>query len=212
VSFFCITLVAVNCESADPAGEPRENKRNEVKKMPTKEMIPKKEASDQVHSMIARAALIHYAFTKTLVEELGEKKGTALARKAIKVYGEWVGKRVREKTLGKGLPLTRENFQDDLPVLGWAEREKVEVDGEKRSRVHSCPLARVWHELGAPELGRVYCYVDQAKYEAYNPQLECVHVKNVLDGDAFCELAVRQRRKTPVRKTSRPKAKTKKRA
>jgi len=43
-----------------------------------------------------------------------------------------VGKRVKEKTLAQGLPLIRENFQDDLPDLGWVDRERVE--GEKRSR------------------------------------------------------------------------------
>jgi hypothetical protein len=160
-----------------------------------KEMISKKEASGQVQSMITRTALIHYAFARTLVDELGEKRGKELARKAIRLYGEWVGKRVKEKIQGGGLPLTPENFKDDLPSLGWADREKVEVEGEKRARVHTCHLAEVWRELGAPELGRIYCFVDQAKYEAYNPELECVHVKNVLDGDPYCELAVRPRKK-----------------
>ncbi len=159
------------------------------------EMISKKEARAQVHSIIARAALIHYAFTKTLVDELGEKEGKELARKAIRLYGEWVGKRVKEKTLGRGLPLSRENFQDDLPSLGWEDREAVEVEGERRARVKTCPLAKVWQELNAPGLGRIYCYVDQAKYEAYNPELECVHTRNVLDGDPYCELAVRKRKR-----------------
>lgn len=155
------------------------------------EMITREEAFQQVKSMITRAALIHWAFTQTLVEELGEKKGKALAKKAIRRYGREVGRRVKERTLAKGLPLTRENFQDDLPGLGWAEREKVEVEGEERSRIYTCLLARVWQELGVPELGRIYCFVDQAKYEGFNPELQCVHVKNVLDGDAFCEMAVR---------------------
>ena len=161
-----------------------------------KEMISKEEARAQIQSMITRAALIHYAFTKTLLDELGAEKGKALAKKAIKLYGEMVGKRVKEKTLAKGLPLIRENFQDDLPAIGWESREIVEVEGEKRARVHTCHLARVWRELGVPELGRIYCFVDQAKYEAYNPELECVHVKNVLDGDPYCELAVRKKKKT----------------
>ncbi len=157
-----------------------------------KEMIEKEEAFRQVKSMINRAALIHYAFARTLVDELGEKKGKALAKKAAELYGELVGKRAKENALAKGLPLTRENFQDDLPGLGWAEREKVVVDGEKRSRVYTCHLAKVWQELGASDLGRIYCFVDQAKYRAYNPALKCVHVKNVLDGDPYCELAVRE--------------------
>ncbi len=161
-----------------------------------REMITKEEAFQQVKSMITRAALIHWAFAKTLIDDLGEKKGKALAKKAIELYGKEVGRRVKDRTLARSLPLTRENFQDDLPDLGWAEREKVEVEGEKRSRVYTCHLARVWQELGVPELGRIYCFVDQAKYEAYNPELQCVHVKNVLDGDAYCELAVRPRKQS----------------
>ena len=160
-----------------------------------KKMLTREEAFQQVKSMIIRAALIHWAFTKTLVDELGEKKGKALAKKAIKLYGKEVGKRVRERTLARGLPLTRENCQYDLPALGWAEREKVQVEGEDRSRVYTCLLARVWQELRVPELGRSYCFVDQAKYEAYNPELQCIHVKNVLDGNAYCELAVRTKKK-----------------
>lgn len=159
-----------------------------------KGMISREEALSQMKSMVTRAALIHYAFAKTLADELGEEKGKELTAKAIHLYGEIVGKRVKEKALAKGLPLTPENFQDDLPALGWPERERVEVEGEKRSRVHDCQLAKTWRELGAAQKGRMYCFVDQAKYQAYNPDLECVHVRNVLDGDPYCELAVRKRK------------------
>jgi predicted hydrocarbon binding protein len=158
-------------------------------------MISKDEAFSQLKSMITRTALIHYAFTKTIIDELGKEKGKELAKKAIRLYGEMVGKKVRENTLAKGLPTLAENFQNDLPTLGWADREKVVVEGEKRARVHTCYLAEAWKELGVPEIGRLYCFVDQAKYEAYNPDLECVHTQNVLDGDPYCELAVRSRKK-----------------
>jgi hypothetical protein len=163
--------------------------------MEKKEMISKDEAFSQLKSMITRTALIHYAFTKTIIDEMGKEKGKELAKKAISLYGEMVGKKVREKTLAKGLPALPENFQDDLPALGWASREKVVVEGEKRARVHTCYLAEAWKDLGVPEIGRLYCFVDQAKYEAYNPELECVHTKNVLDGDPYCELAVRSKKK-----------------
>ena len=89
------------------------------------ETIPKKEAMQQLKNMITRTALLHYAFTQTLIEELGEKKGKALALKAIKRYGGFVGQKARKRAEEKGLPFTRENFQDDLPSLGWHYREKV---------------------------------------------------------------------------------------
>lgn len=159
------------------------------------EMISKEEAGRQVHSMITRLAWLHYAFTRTLIKELGDKKGKEMAKKAIALYGELVGRRSKEKTLAERLPLSPENYSDDLPSLGWADSEAVEVEGEKRRRVYMCHLAKIWKELGAPEIGRLYCYVDQAKFEAYNPDLVCVHVKNVLDGDPYCELAVRSKKR-----------------
>lgn len=158
------------------------------------ETVSRKEARQQMKNMISRTALLHLAFTQTLIEELGEENGKALALKAIKRYGDLVGKKARKRAEEKGVPFTRENFQDDLPSLGWHNREKVIVDGEDRARVHTCYLADTWKELGVPKIGRIYCFVDQAKYEAFNPDLECVHTKNVLDGDPFCELAIRSKK------------------
>jgi hypothetical protein len=158
-----------------------------------KPTIDREKAFREVLAIIRRTALIHYCYAKTLVEELGEERGRELILKAIRLYGEEVGKGVREAALAKGLELRPENYQEDLPSLGW-EIERVVVDGEPRARVHVCHLANVWKELGAPELGRLYCRVDQAKYEAYNPDLVCVHESNLLDGDRFCELAVRSKR------------------
>lgn len=158
------------------------------------ETVSRKEARQQMKNMISRTALLHLAFTQTLIEELGEENGKAMALKAIKRYGDLVGKKARKRAEEKGVPFTRENFQDDLPSLGWHNREKVIVDGEDRARVHTCYLADTWKELGVPKIGRIYCFVDQAKYEAFNPDLECVHTKNVLDGDPFCELAIRSKK------------------
>ena len=160
-----------------------------------KEMVSKREARQQVLSIINRMALLHYCFSKTLIEELGEKKGKVVIRKAIARYGEEVGKKVKEKTLAKELETLPQHYQEDLPAFGWS-MERVVVEGEPRARVYTCHLAEVWNELGAPELGRLYCYVDQAKYKAYNPDLECVHIRNILDGDPYCELAVRTRKTT----------------
>jgi hypothetical protein len=159
-----------------------------------KEMFTKEEATRQVLSIVNRMALLHYSYAKTLIRELGAKKGKEVTRKAIDFYGRQVGKQVREKTRAKGLEILLENYQEDLPLLGW-NMEKVVVDGEPRVRIHDCNLAKAWNKLGAPGLGRLYCYMDQAKYTAYNPKLECVHAKNTLDGDPCCELAIRAKKK-----------------
>jgi hypothetical protein len=157
------------------------------------ETITLDEATRQVLSIVRRMALLHHSYARTLLKELGEEKGRQVIRKAIDFYGVQVGKKVRENTLAKGLETVPANYQEDLPRLGW-NIEMVTVDGEPRARIRDCHLAQAWKELGAPELGRLYCYMDQTKYEAYDPALECVHEKNILDGDAYCELAVRTRK------------------
>ena len=156
------------------------------------ETISKEQAVRDVLSFVKRAAMLHYSFSKTLIEEFGEEKGKQLIQKAVETYRTLVGEQVKADTLDKGLELRLENYQEDLPSVGW-QAERVLVDGEPRGRVHVCPLANVWKDLGAPEIGRFYCFVDQAKYKAYNPDFECVHVKNMLDGDPYCDIAVRNK-------------------
>jgi hypothetical protein len=153
-------------------------------------MIPLEEALRQLNLALRRAALIYHYFAETLVDEMGEEKGMELIRKTIDAYGDHVGKEALKKAQDKGLPLTPNNFESDLPLLAW-DGEEVEVDGEKRVRVHHCPLAAEWLEWGDTKKARVYCYVDQAKMHGFNPDFEYVHIKNVLDGDPYCELAVR---------------------
>ena len=52
-------------------------------------------------------------------------------------------------------------------------------------------MGQVWNELGAGELGRLYYYVDPAKYMGFNPNFKLIHTKALPDGDEYCELALR---------------------
>ncbi len=155
------------------------------------ERIPKKEALRQIKLGVRRAALIYHYFAKTpLVDELGESKGTELIKRAINAYGTHIGNIAHDKSLAEGRSLTPENFESDLPELAW-DGEQVTVDGEESHRVYNCPLAEEWLELGEQKRARLYCFVDQAKMKGFNPEYEYVHIKNILDGDPYCELVVR---------------------
>lgn len=68
--------------------------------------------------------------------------------------------------------------------------ETVEVEGEPRVRAYGCVLAKVWQEYGEEKLGRLYCYMDVAKYMGYNPNYKLIHTKTVPEGDEYCELVV----------------------
>ena len=161
-----------------------------------KETISLEEAKQAVELTARRLGLLHLSFARTLVDELGEKKGKELITKAIKDYGKRVGKEVREGVIDQGLDPVPENYgagkASDLPEFGMHEsRERVEIDREKRTRAYGCTMAKVWHEYGEDELGRLYCYVDPVKYMAFNPNFKLIHIKTLPDGDEYCELVVR---------------------
>ena len=58
------------------------------------EMIPLKDAIQQVKTAVTRLALMHLGFSKTLVEELGEKKAKELIIKSMVEYGKLIGEEI----------------------------------------------------------------------------------------------------------------------
>jgi hypothetical protein len=127
-----------------------------------KGMISKAEALNQIRIALRRLALLYYYFARTLFDELGEEQGIELTRKAVNAYGAHVGREARRKAEERGLALIPKNFESDLPNLPW-RTEIVDVEGEERVRVHRCPLAKEWLDIGESKIGRLYCFVDQAK-------------------------------------------------
>jgi predicted ArsR family transcriptional regulator len=161
------------------------------------EMISKGEALNQIQRALRRTALLYHFFAKTMIDELGDERGTQLIRKAIDAYGTHIGRQAKRRAESRGFSLRPENFESDLPDLAW-KTEAVMVDGEERVRVHECPLAREWLEMGDAKRARLYCFVDQAKMQGFNPDYEYIHLKNVLDGDPYCELVIRPTRKNSL--------------
>jgi hypothetical protein len=153
-----------------------------------RERVSAEETDRQVRLMARRMALMYHHIGEVLTEELGKDMAKELLKEAIWRYGSECGENVREAVLEQGLPLTIENYSraPDLPEYGW-----VSEPAEKGPRVLYCPLAEVWLEKDSTELGRLYCYVDQAKYQAYN-DVECVHLKNLQDGDDCCLFSLKE--------------------
>jgi len=167
--------------------------------VPDQTMIPLERCVSDVRLMARRLALLYYYFATTLVDELGDARAQRLIAEAIARYGEHCGRAVREGVEALGLPPTAENYGTvaDLPSVGWEFATVHDKDGHESRVCTFCPLADVFQELGASELGRLYCHVDQAKYRAYNPDYEFIHRRNVLDGDDYCEFEVRKRADAP---------------
>lgn len=155
--------------------------------------MSKKDAEQDVLILAERLAMLYYHFVKNIVEELGEKKAQEMIKKVIMGYGTDCGVRARDKVEKLGKPITLENYiyGKDLPSLGW-EKNKLEIDEQNAiaREVTYCPFAETWRNLGFEKWGRLYCYVDQAKYQGYSKTLKCYHDENVLDGDKRCVVRV----------------------
>ena len=128
-------------------------------------MIPLHEAESEVKVVTQRLALLHLAFARTLVDELGKTAGKKLILKAIKRYGTLVAAR------------TKQGHQS-LPSFGFQERRK--------DKPPLCELGKVMLEMDEPYLGSLYCLIDAAKTMAANPEEKMIHGRCMLLGHDEC--------------------------
>lgn len=152
----------------------------------SKAKITTEQATQEVRVMAKRTAMLYYHFATVLIEKLGVEEGKKIISEVISRYGSEVGQSVQKAVLDKGLPLTLENYslESDLPKYGW-EGSEFTKEGKNYIEVKFCPLAAEWMSRDFHEIGRLYCFVDQAKYDSYNGT-KCIHLKNKLDGDEIC--------------------------
>lgn len=167
-----------------------------MKDIDNKQTVTKKEAAEEVEMTAKRIALLHLAFAKTLVQELGDQEGKRIVLKAIKYYGKLIGKEMRKNIIAQGLETAPENFgrgmSRDLPKYGMnTSHETFKTEGRKRNRTFGCVLGKLWREYDEEELGRLYCYVDLAKSMYYNPYFKLIHTRCMPEGnDEVCEFDI----------------------
>ena len=160
------------------------------------ERIPRRQAKAEVALAVERVALLHLAYAEMLVDEFGEKRGRELTVKAIRRYGEKIAAKARQGAQAQDLPLEPEHYGaggPNWPSIGAADDVvQNEVEGETRTTIRGCGLAKTFREQGNESLGRLYCLVDAAKMMAYNPAYAVVHLQAEPDGDERCELVLRE--------------------
>ncbi len=163
-----------------------------------KTMIPLDEAVKEAEMASRRIGLLHLAYAKTLVAELGKEEGKKMALKAIETYGKMIGEKTKQEVEKMGMEPIPQNFgagdSRDLPRIGMHEGRQVkEEDGKRVITTRGCALAKVWREYDEEELGGWYCYVDPAKYMYYNPNYKLIHKEAMpFSGGDACEFAVEE--------------------
>jgi hypothetical protein len=130
------------------------------------EMVPLSEAENEVKVVTQRLALLHLAFSKSIVEKLGWDDGKQLILDSIKLYGEYVAERTKQGHQG-------------LPKYGfWENRE---------GKPPLCELGKVMLEMGEPELGAMYCLIDPAKTMAADLSEKMIHTRCMILGHDECQ-------------------------
>ncbi|MFO8109137.1 MAG: L-2-amino-thiazoline-4-carboxylic acid hydrolase [Thermoplasmata archaeon] len=158
----------------------------------TEEMIGLKEAAKEVELVSRRVALLHISYAKMLTEEFGEERGRELILKAVKGYGRIIGEKRRKEIEERGMEPVPKNFGkgDVLRIPRFGVHSRLE-ETEDSMKLYGCAMGKLWREYGEEELGKLYCYVDPAKYMGFNEDFIQVHRKAVPAGGDFCEFVVR---------------------
>lgn len=142
-----------------------------------------------LQGMARLVALLFHHFAEEAEKSLGPEEGRALVARAIRHMGRERGRRIRERVDAAGLEPTLENMFRfyDLPI-GEAWQSQGGRVGERFIKTYTyCPLAEVWKELGDEQRGVLYCDIDLAIVEGYNPAIGIRPVKNMQRGDEQCE-------------------------
>lgn len=132
------------------------------------EMVPLSEASEQVKVTTQRLALLHLAFSRTLVDKFGWADGKQLILDSIKTYGEYVADRTKKGHQG-------------LPKYGFWEKREGKPD--------LCELGKVMLEMGEAELGVMYCLIDPAKTMAADDSSKLIHTRCMILGHDECQFS-----------------------
>lgn len=157
------------------------------------ETISVKEAQEQVRQMGRMMASLFYHFAAEIIDTLGEEEGQKLILKAVDAYGSERGEQQRDRVVAAGIEHEPENYVSvpDLPKLGWEVEKAEPAENKTHIKIKYCPYAEYWKAKGAEKIGRLYCWVDQAKYKAFHPDSNYVHLKHALEGDDYCEMLCR---------------------
>jgi hypothetical protein len=136
-------------------------------------------------------ALLHAWIAKAVVERVGEQRGEAIIRKAIRQYGEERGRRMALRAQANKHVLSMPNYIGYTEYRirpGEIEMKILERSPHARVRIPKCPWYATWKENELLSVGRLYCLeIDQALVRGFNPELQLDVNGTLPNGAAQCE-------------------------
>ena len=159
-------------------------------------MVNKKKNVSVTHLMRREIqAPIVSALIKGFAEEFGIEKTHALAKKIICKDALASGKTLSEKYSGNSL-----NELLKIVEEVWAKDDTMEIKNLSLSEnalkfdVTRCGYAEMYEQLGIRELGYLLsCCRDFAFMDGFNPELELVRTKTIMEGDDICDFCYKRK-------------------
>ena len=143
--------------------------------------------NEKVHAYLAAQ------YYQALKEQFGER-GRAAFIHAVQYYGFQRGRRMAQRAIWDGKPLTHPTFMEYNELLDSKDQDVVPADGELESlspdyvlHITNCPWHDQFQVMGCLEAGGVYCsYIDEAVSRGFEPEIIFQADKN-LNTDAYCD-------------------------
>ena len=130
---------------------------------------------------------------RAFAEEFGKEKTYNLVRKTMQDISRNLGKEISLD--GGGL----ENLKEKC-ISKWNEGGALEVnmkedlDSVLSFDVTRCEFANLYKELGFGDIGTlISCDRDASFLEGFDPELELVREKTIMDGDPLCDFCYRRK-------------------
>lgn len=141
--------------------------------------------NEKVHAYIAAQYYV------ALTERFGEQGKTAFVH-AVQYYGLQRGRRMAQRAIRDGKPLTHATFMEYNELLPSPDVSPADGDLESLSpdyvlHITTCPWHEQFKEMNCLDAGGVYCsYIDEAVSRGFNPAIVFKADKN-LNTDAYCD-------------------------
>ena len=150
-------------------------------------------------------ALLFGWIARGVVQAVGEARGEALLRRAVRVYGAQRGHRMALRAAQDGETLNMRSYMlygEWSAPAGAMHSEDLEGDPHLRSRVYRCPWSSAWREEGLLPYGKYYCMeIDEALVRGFNPALRLDVGGTLSGGAACCEFVLHDAELTPEHAT-----------
>jgi hypothetical protein len=151
--------------------------------------VSKKDQSD--HFNETHHALLFAWIANAVEEQVGQQKGEAVIRKAVRQYGEERGRRMLLRAQAKKHALSMINYlgyREYNISPGVMDLKIISKPPHAMFRISTCPWQRAWEENGLMSVGKLYCLeIDQALLRGFNPDLQLDVILTLSNGDPRCE-------------------------